>query len=163
MNAPQKSQPIFALDPSTDWEGVMNAMEASVQYCSDVLGGFGPLFAFAPMTEPANPDRWEPMTKAPKDLLLVSIARAEDKRLLKAFQLAEPEIGPLLHDSPTSPVRRNASLPIADVYRQMEQAGVTAYCITYEGENDASFFFVRGTDAIRKLDGQLRTVARNVV
>ncbi len=57
MSKAKRSIPIFPLGPEAVWEDVLNAIEASVQYQSEHGGKFGPLFAFAPMTEPENPDQ----------------------------------------------------------------------------------------------------------
>lgn len=152
--------PIFALDASSGFEELLNALQASVEYCHQKWGQFGSWYAFAAMTEPVELDRWVPIPRgtAPEYLVAVSIDRREDKRLLRAFALAEPEIGPLLHDSNTSPVRADMQLPLADVYQQMDEAGVNAYCKLYDHEDDASFFFVVGSDAVIALDKQLQTL-----
>ena len=149
-------QPIFALNALADWEDIENALEASVQYQVSHRGKFGPMFAFAPMTEPANPDRWEPLATPPQYLLVASIERKEDARLLKAFQHAESKVGALLQESPVSPVSIGEGQPIADVYDQMEEAGVTAFCRLGQHKDDASFFFLRGTDAILAVNEGLR-------
>jgi hypothetical protein len=79
--------------------------------------------------------------------------------LLKAFTRAQAEIGPLVLNSPASPVQMQQDRPVADVYRQMEQAGVTAYCSIGERKDDPSFFFLRGTDAILAVNEHLRAVS----
>jgi hypothetical protein len=157
--AGKNEQPIFALDASADWDDVVNAMTASVQYQTKTRGRFGPMFAFAPMTEPGNLDEWEPLQVPPKFLLVASIERNEDDRLLKAFTRAQAEIGPLLLDSPASPVQIQRDRLVADVYGQMEQAGVTAYCSIGEHEDDPSYFFLRGTDAILAVNEHLRALS----
>jgi hypothetical protein len=58
----RKTVPVFPLDPTAEWEDLMNALEASVQYQLAHGGKYGPLFAFAPMTVPGDPDKWEPVT-----------------------------------------------------------------------------------------------------
>jgi hypothetical protein len=156
--AGKNEQPIFALDASADWDDVINAMTASIRYQTETRGQFGPMFAFAPMTEPENLDEWEPLHVPPKFLLVASIERNEDERLLKAFTRAAAAIGPLLLDSPASPVRMQQDRPVADVYQQMEQAGVTAYCCIGEHEDDPSYFFLRGTDAILAVNEHLREI-----
>jgi hypothetical protein len=150
------SQPVFALGPEATWDDLINAIEASVQYCSDTYGRFGPMSAFAPLTEPANPDRWEPMRTPPSNLLVTSIERKEDARLLKAFARAENEIRPLLHESPGSPVQIDYERLIADVYDQMERSEVIAFCHTNSNPDDPSFFFLRGLAAINSVNKYLR-------
>jgi hypothetical protein len=150
-------QPIFALDPSADWDDLTNAMEASVQYQVSEHGKFGSMFAFAPMTEPANPDAWEPLADPPQNLLAASIERKLDARLLKAFKQAEGTAGPLLlQSSPESPVWIDELKLIADVYDQMEKFGITAFCRLGTHENDVSFFFLRGLDGILAVNERLR-------
>jgi hypothetical protein len=159
VSEPQKNeQPIFPLDASADWDDVMNAMTASVRYQTETRGQFGPMFAFAPMTDPENLDEWEPLHVPPKFLLVTSIERKEDERLLKAFTGAAAEIG-LLLSSPASPVQIQQDRPVADVYRQMEEAGVTAYCSIAEHFDDPSYFFLRGTDAILAVNEHLRALS----
>jgi hypothetical protein len=148
--------PIFALNALADWDDIENALEASVQYQTSHRGQFGPMFAFAPMTEPANPDRWEPLATSPQNLLIASIERKEDARLLKAFQHAEKKAGALLRESPGAPVSISEGQPIGDVYDQMEEAGVTAFCRLVQHKDDVSFFFLRGTDAILAVNEGLR-------
>jgi hypothetical protein len=162
MTDPEDSeQPIFALDPSANWDDIDNAIAASVQYQSEKRGMFGPMFAFAPMTEPQNPDKWEPLQTPPKNLLVASIERSEDKRLLKAFKQAQIVIGPLLHESPNSPVQIHFDRLLADVYRQMEEAGLIAFCHVADDKDDPSFFFLRGTEGILAVNAQLRTLKTN--
>ena len=133
-------------------------MDASVQYQSSERGVILPLFAFAPMTEPANPDKWEPMKTQAENLLVVSIERHLDAKILKALKRAERILGPALLLSPSSPVQMDHALPIADVYRQMDECGVKACYYTGAGKDDMSFFFFAGRNAVIAFDTHLRAV-----
>ena len=148
--------PIFALDVSTDWEDMENALEASVQYQTRVAGKFGPLFAFAPLTAPKNPDGWEPLETPPDFLLLVSIERSQDAFLLKTFRRSQRQVGPLLRESTASGVRIAEDQPIADVFRQMDDTAVRAFASLGLLQNDLSRFFVRGSRAILALNAAMR-------
>ena len=151
--------PIFPLDASADWlDDLENAIEASIAYQSRVAGQFGPTFAFAPLTPPANPDEWEPLDAAPKFLLLVSIERGRDALLLKAFRRAERQVGPLLRETTESAVRIDEGQPIADVFRQMEGASVRAFAKLGWRANDISRFFVRGAREVLALNAALGVV-----
>jgi hypothetical protein len=111
------------------------------------------------MTEPANPDKWEPLQTPPGNVLIASIDRGRDQRLIKAFELAKCEVGRLfVNNSPDSPVRVDGELPVADVYQQMEQSGVTAFCTTGTHEHDFSFFFLRGAQTIIAFNAHLLAV-----
>ena len=155
MSKSSSSIPIFALDASADWEDLENALEASVAYQTKHAGKFGPLFAFAPLTAPGNPDGWEPLATPPDFLLLVSIERSRDATLLKTFRRTEKRIGPLLHGSAASVVRIAEDQPIADVFRQMEGASVRAFASLGLCHNDISRFFVRGSWAILALNAAM--------
>ena len=89
MKPSSNNAPVFALDETTDWDDVENAMAASAEYQSSKLGKIIPLMFFAPMTEPDNLDTWEPMKTAPENLLIASIARSADATLLKALELTQ--------------------------------------------------------------------------
>jgi hypothetical protein len=160
MNQQESWVPIFALGVSADWDDLANALQASVQYQSRVRNAFGPLFAFAPLLEPENPDAWEPLPAWPREVLLGSIARKEDARVVKAFAQVEDHIGPLLHNSTTSAVRIDEHRLIADVYDQMDAAEVTAFCRLGSHEDDLSLFFVRGAKAIEPLNAALGAIKR---
>ena len=156
-----KTVPIFPLDPTAEWEDLTNAMEASVQYRVAHGGQFGPLFAFAPLREPDDPDKWEPVTNELQNLLLVSIARAEDARLRQALAQAGAAVGPLVEaGAPGSGIEFRIDGLIAEVFAQMEAAGVTA-CLARQAvrEDDVTFICVRGAAAVHALNkalGQLR-------
>ena len=88
--------PVFALDDSTTWLDLENAMEASVEYQSSKRGKILPLMFFAPLTEPANPDAWLPLKTLPEHLLIVSIERHIDTKVLKALKQAQASLGDLI-------------------------------------------------------------------
>ncbi len=149
MSKPSRSIPIFPLDSGSTWEDLLNAMDASVQYQTRHGGQFGPIFAFAPMAEPEDLDEWEPFDGTPGNLLIVSIARTADARLLKAFAGIEPTIGRLEFDSSAPCSQQEGQLLLADTYAEMEEAGTTAsWCRSGVGEDDTSFFCLRGASAI---------------
>ncbi len=156
MSKSSSSIPIFALDASADWEDLENALEASVQYQTRVAGKFGPVFAFAPLTAPTNPDGWEPLATPPDFLLLASIERSRDAFLLQAFRRSERQIGPLLRESTASVVKIAWDQPIADVFRQMENSAVRAFASLGLLQNDLSRFFVRGSRAILALHAAMQ-------
>src|SRR5438105_2815349 len=135
----ERSVPVFALDNSANWLDFENALDASVQFQSSERGVILPLFAFAPMTEPDNLDKWEPLKILPQNLMLMSVERHIDARVLKALKRAKPILGETLHAGPAAPVRIDLELPIADVYRQMTEADITAFCETRTGKDDMSF------------------------
>ena len=143
-----------------DWDDLPNALEASIQYQQAHGGKFGPLFPFAPMTEPEDPDTWEPVLR-PQNLLLVSIDRSEDARLRKAMAELEPLLGPLVEVEPGSAIEFHETAPIADVYEQMEAAGVIACCARQcSHKDDASLFCIMGPDAIVSLNTALGKLRR---
>ncbi len=107
MTRPRFGVPAFALDASTDWDDLENALEASAQYQSDHLHRIMPLFAFVPMTEPADPDAWVPFIGPLENLLLVSIERRADARLLRACERARDTVGPVLRADSALNVRAN--------------------------------------------------------
>jgi hypothetical protein len=90
---------------------------------------------------------------------MVSISRSSDATLLKVFQRAAAEIGPLEHFGPTSKVLFDGFLPVADVYAKMEQAGVVAYTVKLgDGPDDVTFFCLREEEVIIAFNQALRIV-----
>ena len=55
----------------------------------------------------------------------------------------------------------NFALPLADVYAQMAAADVSACTFTKMGKDDASFFFIRGPEAVQAFSNGLRWVTRS--
>lgn len=159
MKKRSRTMPVFALDESVDWDDLENALEASAEYQSSQRGVILPLFAFAPMTEPANLDQWEPMKSVPQDLFLVSVERRIDARVLEALEKAAPLLGPVVRAEAAAPVRIDLTLPLADIYRQMAEAAVAAFAETRLGKDDPSFFFLRGAEAVRVFDRELRKIS----
>jgi hypothetical protein len=160
MNPAPNNAPVFALDETTDWEDLENAMSASADYQARNLGKITPLMFFAPLTTPANLDAWEPMKTAPDNLLIVSIERSADKKLIKALELAKPELGELKLASSVPAVQVNYEKPLASVYQQMEAADIAAYALTFSGPDAPSFFFLRGAAVVLAFDRALRQVTR---
>lgn len=152
--------PVFALDADSTWADLENAMAGCAEYQSSKRGKILPLLLFAPMTEPENPDAWEPMKVLPENLLMVSIERHLDARILKALQQAEAVCGETQHAATCPAVRIDFELPLADVYEQMTRAEIGSFALTYPGKDDPSFFFLRGEAAIRAFDAELRKVTR---
>ncbi|MCX6897344.1 MAG: hypothetical protein NT105_01470 [Verrucomicrobia bacterium] len=160
MKPTQNTVPVFALDPATTWDDLNNDMEAVVRYQQTERGKILPLFCFAPMTEPANPDVWEPMKTLPENLLVVSIERHIDAKILKALELARAAVGEVVQASPDSPVGINYELPLSDIYEQMSDAGVSACSSVHPDKDDPSFFFLRGSDTVIAFDEELRNVTQ---
>jgi hypothetical protein len=152
--------PVFALDADSTWTDLENAMEGCVGYQSSKRDMILPLMLFAPMTEPENPDAWEPMKVLPENLLMVSIERHLDARILKALQQAEAVCGETQHAATCAAVSIDFDLPVADVYEQMTRAEIVSFALTYTDKDDASFFFLRSEIAIRAFDAELRKVPR---
>jgi hypothetical protein len=151
------TMPVFALDESTDWDlDLLNALDGSVEYQSRERGRILPLFCFAPMTTPANPDRWEPLRTPAENLLVVSIERSIDARVLKALELAARTPGFVLPTDALPQVRIDHTLLIADAYRQMSEAQITALHELHYGKDDMSFFCLRGRSAVTAFDKELR-------
>lgn len=150
--------PIFALDTASTWYDLENAMAGSVEYQSSKRGRILPLMLFAPMTEPENPDAWEPMKGVPENLLMVSIERSMDRRILKALQWAKALCGETQHAATCPLVRIDFERPVAEVYEQMTAAGILALAHTYAGKDDPSFFFLRSEVAVRAFDAEFRKV-----
>jgi len=154
--------PVFAFGEEATWDDLVDAMEASVQYQSCDRGKILPLMCFAPMMEPENLDTWEPLKTKPDNLLVISIERSKDAVVLEALRQAEPELGEgrLAGSFPAVQVDLNDGKPVADVYRQMSEAGIAAFAMTHPRKDDASFFFLLGKDAVLAFDRALREVTR---
>jgi hypothetical protein len=133
--------PVFALAADADWLDWENAFAASVNFQANHRPQILPLMLFAPLTEPANPDTWEPMTTLPDNLLACSIERTMDATLLKALAQAEPVLGEIRHTASFPAISINLALPLADVYRQMTVARIQAYTLTKTHPDDVSCFF----------------------
>ncbi len=158
MKPPAETVPVFALDAATTWADLENDMAACVQYQSDKRGKIMPLMFFAPLTEPENLDAWEPMKKLPENLLVVSIERKLDVTILQAMEQTSTAMG-VAGPAITAPaVSINFDLPLADVYRQMTVAGIPTHTHTQAHKDDASFFFLRGSAAVRAFSKELRAV-----
>ena len=162
MKPPKNDVPVFALDAATTWDDMENAMEGCVEYQSFKRGKILPLMLFAPMTEPENPDAWEPMKVLPENLLIVSIERHVDANILKALQQAQATCGEVRHAAtfPAVQINCNADLALADAYEQMSRAGIFAFALTYPGKDDPSFFFLRGAATVKAFASELRHVTR---
>jgi hypothetical protein len=158
MKPASNNAPVFALDETTDWEDLENAMAGCVEYQFRKLGKIIPLMFFAPMTEPVNLDAWEPLNALPENLFIVSIERSTDTTVIQALQHAEAELGVLQFAASCPAVRIDFEEPLADVYEQMAAAGVTAFANPQPGRDDPSFFFLRGSASVRAFDRALRVV-----
>ena len=158
MIASNNEMPVFALDETSEWEDLENSLAASVEYQSRVKGKFFPIFLFAPMCEPANPDAWEPLKVLPDDLLIVCIARSWDALVLKTLSHAAPVVGEVYRAASCPTVQIDFDVEIAAAYEQMEKADITAFARTQSGEDDLSFFLLRGHDAVVAFDRSLREV-----
>ena len=160
MDPPKNILPVFALDSTTDWDGLHNAVLGFLRHHESRGKKFGPIMAFAPMTEPENPDTWEPMKAFPQNLLLFSLARHADAVILTALEQARDVLGEVRHASAFLLVRVNEHRPLADVYAQMERAGILSFAWTNPGPDDPSFFFLRGAAAVKAFDRGLRIATR---
>lgn len=160
MKPATNNAPVFALDETTDWEDLENAMAASADYQQRKLGKIIPLMFFAPLTTPENLDAWEPMKTAAQNLFIVSIERSTDKMLFKAMALAEAELGEVKLAPSFPAVQVDFEEPLACVYQQMEAADIAAYALTFPGPDQPSFFFLRGAAAVLAFDRTLRQVSR---
>jgi hypothetical protein len=110
------------------------------------------------MTEPANPDTWQPMKVLPDNLLLVSIARSWDALMLKAFARARDVLG-----QPTAVFPSVWSKPqalIADIYSEMAKSGLVSYKELHADKDDLSFFFLRGRETIQAFNDSLRWLTK---
>ena len=153
---PVNTVPVFALAVESTWDDLENAMEACVAHHSRVHGRILPVMLFAPMTNPENPDTWEPMKLLPENLLIVSTERAIDKRILAVLQQAKATCGEVYHAG-VFPllVSIDFKRPLADVYEQMTRARIHAYADTSSGQNDPSFFFLRSGAVVEAFSTEL--------
>jgi len=158
MKPASNNAPVFALDETADWEDLDNAMAASAEYQLSKLGKIIPLMFFAPMTEPDNLDAWEPLQTLPQNLFIISIERSTDAIVIQALEQAEAELGELRFSASFPAVRIDFEEPFADVYQQMTAADIAAFAQTSPGKDDPSFFFLRGSAAVRAFDRALRVV-----
>lgn len=164
MHAPANTAPVFALAEETTWDDVDNAMAASSEYQLSKLGRIISLFFFAPLTEPENPDAWLPMLKTALNLLIVSIERSTDATVREALRHAaadlgapEPALGFVL---PGMEIEIEDEGLLAEVYERMTAADLRFHAHEQTGEDDPSFYFVRGGAAVRAFDRALRHVTR---
>ena len=155
---PQNNLPVFALDPFLTWNDLENAMEGCVQYQNTTTGKIRPVMLFAPMTEPENPDTWQPMKVLPENLLLVSIARSWDALMLKAFDRSRDVLGQPATVFPSVLSRPEAL--IADIYSAMAKSGMVSYKELHEDKDDPSFFFLRGRETIQAFNDSLRWLTK---
>lgn len=164
MKPASNTAPVFALAEETTWDDVDNAMAASAEYQSSKLGKIIPLIFFAPLTEPANPDAWEPMGKMPLNLLIVSIERSTDATVREALRNAAADLGapePALGFVPPGmEIEIEDEGLLAEVYERMTAADLRFHAHEQTGEDDPSFYFVRGGAAVRAFDRALRKVTR---
>ena len=164
MKPAPNTAPVFALAEETTWDDVDNAMAASAEYQSSKLGKIIPLIFFAPLTEPANPDAWEPMGKMPLNLLIVSIERSTDATMREALRHAAADLGapePALGFVPPGmEIEIEDEGLLAEVYERMTAADLRFHAHEQTGEDDPSFYFVRGGAAVRAFDRALRKVTR---
>jgi hypothetical protein len=154
----QNNLPVFALDPFLKWNDLENAIEGCVQYQNATTGKIRPVMLFAPMTEPENPDTWQPMKVLPENLLLISIERSWDALLLKAFARARAVLGQPAAIFPS--VWSQPQALIADLYSEMTKAGMVSYKELHDGKDDLSFFFLRGREPIQAFNDSLRQLTK---
>ena len=147
--------PVFALDTDSTWDDLLNAMQSSVRFQTAARGQFFPLFFFAPMREPENPDTWEPLKTLPENLLMISIARHIDERVLKALMRAKSVCGETRQAASFPSVRLDFERPLANVYEQMAAAGIRSFVRISPGQDDPSFFFLRGAVAVKAFGVEL--------
>jgi len=157
---PIATVPVFALDADSTWDDLHNALESSVRYQSSKTGKILPLMLFAPMTEPANPDTWEPLKSLPENLLMVSIERHIDERVLRALMRAKFICGETRQAVSFPSVRIDFERPVAEVYEQMANAGIRSFAHTHPGKDDPSFFFLRGETAVKAFAAELPKATR---
>lgn len=160
MKSSPNIAPVFALDETTDWEDLENDMTASADYQARKLGKIIPLMFFAPMTTPENLDAWEPVKTPPDNLLIVSMERSADNKLIKAIELAEPELGELKTTSSFPAVQVDYEKPLASVYQQMQAADIAAYAQIFTHPDAPSFFFLRGNAGVLAFNRALRQVTK---
>lgn len=151
--------PVFALGAESDWEDLRNAMEAAANYQLNQLGKIYPLFLFAALTEPANPDTWEPLKTLPENLLIISIERSMDNRVLNALFRAKFVCGETRKAADCPAVQVDVQRPVAEVYQQMAVAGVRSFAYP-SAQADACFFFLRGGAAVKALAKELPNAHR---
>lgn len=155
---PPNNLPVFALDSSWAWNDLEIAMEACVQYQNTTTGQIRPLMLFAPMTEPENPDTWQPMKVLPENLLLLSIARSWDALMLKAFARIPAVSGQPVARFPSVWSRPQAL--IADLYSEMAKAELASHKELHDGKDDVSFFFLRGRQTVQAFNDSLRSITK---
>ena len=160
MSQPDDPIPVFALDETYGWEDLEDAMSGCVEWQSANRGKIIPLMLFAPMTEPENPDGWEPMKVMPDGLLAISIERTWDALLFKALKRAHRVVGPVPDARHCREVTIDFEAPLAEIYRQMDTAKVRAFTMVKPGRDDPSFFFLRGRAAVQALSDGLQQATR---
>jgi hypothetical protein len=153
-----KLLPVFALEASSGWDDLQDAISGNANYQLTKLGTIIPLLLFAPLTTPDNLDAWVPMKTAPENLLVISLERKVDAKVLLALQQAEAELGRVRHAASFPAVSVNFELPVADVYAQMTATGILAYTLTLARPDDPSFFFLRTPAAVQAFNRELRHV-----
>jgi hypothetical protein len=139
------------------WDDLEDAMSGCVNWQSANRGKIIPLLFFAPMTAPANPDAWEPLQGPPQNLFIISIEYSSDATLRRAIRHASGVLGDLREpdNCPHVDIALDGH-PIAEVYAQMEAAGITAYRYSSLLKDDLSFFFIRGPEAVQAFSQGLR-------
>ena len=161
MNPPQNNAAVFPLDEDFSWEDLEDAMTGCANWQSANRGKIIPLLFFAPMTAPQNPDAWEPMKGSPQHLFIISIERSSDATLMKALTHAAPALGEVRDAWDCPQLTLDFALPLADVFAKMAAADVSACTLTKLGKDDASFFFIRGPEAVQAFSNGLRWATRS--
>jgi hypothetical protein len=152
--------PVFALNSESDWDDLLNALQASVNYQLNKFGHFYPLHLFAPLTEPANADVWEPLKTLPENLLMVSMERCMDARVLNALLRAQFVCGPTPQTGDARAIPVDMERPLAEVYQQMASANLRSFAFTKKTVEDPSFFFLRGEAAVKAFAKELPNARR---
>jgi hypothetical protein len=129
-----------------------------VQYQKATTGKIRPVMLFAPMTEPENPDTWQPMKVLPENLLLISIERSWDALMLQAFARARDVLGQPAAVFPS--VWSQPQALIAGLYSEMTKAGIVSYKELHDGKDDLSFFFLRGREPIKAFNDSLHRLTK---
>ncbi len=162
MPSPRNNAAVFALDADFLWDDLEDAMSGCVNWQSANRGRIIPLLFFAPMTAPANPDAWEPIQGPPRHLFIISIEHSSDATLRRAIRHASAVLGDLREPANCAEVDiAFDGHPIAEVYAQMEAAGILAYRYSSLAKDDVSFFFIRGPGAVQAFgQGLLRATAK---
>jgi len=155
---PPNNLPVFALDSSWAWNDLEDAMEACVQYQNTTTGKIRPVMLFAPMTEPENPDTWQPMKVLPENLLLLSIERSWDALMLKALARIPAVAGQPVARFPS--VWSTPQALIADIYSEMAKAGLASHKELHDGKDDVSVFFLRGRQTVQAFNDSLRSITK---